>query len=167
MLLLATTSRIATLTHQELAALSASQNSLIQTITVIETLKGVAGRGAAGRGAVGGSLRQAARRRRAGRAASGLLEAALSAIRVTAPLGLRAGRLAGAGRAASRSARLIATERRRARPLTARLADDGPAEPAAGRRCTVDRLSDILASSRVRGDGIEVRRLRGAVELAG
>ncbi|MEV0999702.1 peptidase domain-containing ABC transporter [Nonomuraea sp. NPDC050202] len=163
-LLLATTSRIATLTHQELAALSASQNSLIQTITGIETLKASGAERRAVDQWAGHFARQLDADVRAG-LTRGLLEAALSAIRVTAPLGLLwlgAWRVLDGQLTLGTLIALNAVALGALTPLGSLLTGLQSLQQAGAH---FDRLSDILASEPEPSDGIEVLRLRGAVEL--
>ncbi|TYB50504.1 peptidase domain-containing ABC transporter [Nonomuraea sp. PA05] len=165
-LLLSTTRRIATLTHQELAALSASQNSLIQTITGIETLKA----SGAERRAVDQWSAHFARQLDADVRAGltrGLLEAALSAIRVTAPLALLwlgAWRVLDGQLTLGTLIALNAVALGALTPLGSLMTGLQSLQQAGAH---FDRLSDILAAEPEPSDGIEVLRLRGAVELRG
>ncbi|MDF5752813.1 peptidase domain-containing ABC transporter [Spongiactinospora sp. TRM90649] len=164
LLMLGTTNRIATLTRQELSALSASQNSLIQTIMGIETLKAS---GAEQRAVEKWSAhfnRQLDADVRTG-LAQGLLESTLSAIRVVVPLGLLwlgtwrvlDGQLTvGALIALNAIALGVLT------PLGSLMAGLQSLQQAGAH---FDRLSDILATDPEPSEGIEVLRLRGAIEL--
>ncbi|MEU9890649.1 peptidase domain-containing ABC transporter [Sphaerisporangium sp. NPDC051011] len=164
LLLLATTSRMAALTQQELTALSASQGSLIQTITGIETLK------------ASGAERQAVEQWAAHFArhlnadvrtglTRGLLDSALSAIRVVAPLGLLwlgAWRVLDGQLTVGTLIALNAIAVGALTPLGSLMTGLQSLQQAGAH---FDRLSDILASEPEPSDGIEVLRLRGAVEL--
>ncbi|MER6514912.1 peptidase domain-containing ABC transporter [Nonomuraea sp. NPDC001636] len=165
-LLLATTSRIATLTRQELTALSASQTSLIQTITGIETLKASGAEKRAVDQWSSHFARQLDADVRAG-LTRGLLESALSAIRVTAPLGLLwlgAWRVLDGQLTVGALVALNAIALGALTPLGSLMTGLQSLQQAGAH---FDRLSDILASEPEPSNGIEVLRLRGAVELRG
>ncbi|NUW39668.1 peptidase domain-containing ABC transporter [Nonomuraea rhodomycinica] len=165
-LLLATTHRIAALTQQELNALSASQGSLIQTITGIETLK------------ASGAERQAVEQWSAHFARQlnadvrtgltrGFLDSALSAIRMAAPLGLMwlgAWRVLDGQLTVGTLIALNAVAVGALTPLSSLMTGLQSLQQAGAH---FDRLSDILASEPEPSTGIEVLRLRGAVELRG
>ncbi|MEV6981534.1 peptidase domain-containing ABC transporter [Sphaerisporangium sp. NPDC051017] len=164
LLLLATTSRMAALTQQELTALSASQGSLIQTITGIETLKA----SGAERRAVEQWAAHFARHLNADVRTGltrGLLDSALSAIRVVAPLGLLwlgAWRVLDGQLTVGTLIALNAIAVGALTPLGSLMTGLQSLQQAGAH---FDRLSDILASEPEPSDGIEVLRLRGAVEL--
>ncbi|MEU5864598.1 peptidase domain-containing ABC transporter [Nonomuraea sp. NPDC047529] len=165
-LLLATTSRIATLTRQELTALAASQTSLIQTITGIETLKAS---GAEKRAVDQWSSHFAKQLNADVRAGltRGLLESALAAIRVTAPLGLLwlgAWRVLDGQLTVGELVALNAIALGALTPLGSLMTGLQSLQQAGAH---FDRLSDILASEPEPSNGIEVLRLRGSVELRG
>ncbi|MFI7463934.1 peptidase domain-containing ABC transporter [Nonomuraea sp. NPDC049646] len=165
-LLLATTSRIATLTRQELTALSASQTSLIQTITGIETLKASGAEKRAVDQWSSHFARQLDADVRAG-LTRGLLESALAAIRVTAPLGLLwlgAWRVLDGQLTVGALVALNAIALGALTPLGSLMTGLQSLQQAGAH---FDRLSDILASEPEPSNGIEVLRLRGAVELRG
>ncbi|MEU1386779.1 MULTISPECIES: peptidase domain-containing ABC transporter [unclassified Nonomuraea] len=165
-LLLATTSRIATLTRQELTALSASQTSLIQTITGIETLKASGAEKRAVDQWSSHFARQLSADVRAG-LTRGLLESALAAIRVTAPLGLLwlgAWRVLDGQLTVGALVALNAIALGALTPLGSLMTGLQSLQQAGAH---FDRLSDILASEPEPSNGIEVLRLRGAVELRG
>ncbi|NUR89920.1 MAG: peptidase domain-containing ABC transporter [Nonomuraea sp.] len=165
-LLLTTTNRIATLTQQELTALSASQSSLIQTITGIETLKAS---GAEKRAVEQWSAHFAKQLNADVRTGltRGLLESALSAIRVMAPLGLLwlgAWRVLDGQLTVGALVALNAIALGALTPLGSLMTGLQSLQQAGAH---FDRLSDILASEPEPSNGIEVLRLRGAVELRG
>ncbi|MEV4391035.1 peptidase domain-containing ABC transporter [Nonomuraea sp. NPDC049607] len=165
-LLLAATSRIATLTRQELTALAASQTSLIQTITGIETLKAS---GAEKRAVDQWSSHFAKQLNADVRAGltRGLLESALAAIRVTAPLGLLwlgAWRVLDGQLTVGELVALNAIALGALTPLGSLMTGLQSLQQAGAH---FDRLSDILASEPEPSNGIEVLRLRGSVELRG
>ncbi|MFI9595724.1 peptidase domain-containing ABC transporter [Nonomuraea sp. NPDC052265] len=165
-LLLATTSRIATLTRQELTALAASQTSLIQTINGIETLKAS---GAEKRAVDQWSSHFAKQLNADVRAGltRGLLESALAAIRVTAPLGLLwlgAWRVLDGQLTVGALVALNAIALGALTPLGSLMTGLQSLQQAGAH---FDRLSDILASEPEPSNGIEVLRLRGSVELRG
>ncbi|RSN03449.1 ABC transporter [Nonomuraea sp. WAC 01424] len=165
-LLLATTSRIARLTQQELTALSASQASLIQTITGIETLKASGAEKRAVDQWSAHFTKQLNADVRAG-LTRGLLESALSAIRVTAPLGLLwlgAWRVLDGQLTIGALVALNAIALGALTPLGSLMTGLQSLQQAGAH---FDRLSDILASEPEPSNGIEVLRLRGAVELRG
>ncbi|MER5645677.1 peptidase domain-containing ABC transporter [Streptosporangium sp. NPDC002524] len=165
-LVLASTRRINLLTQQELAALSASQSSLIQTITGIETLKASGSENRAVEQWAAHFTQQLNADVRSG-LTQGLVEAALSAIRVVAPLGLLwlgtwrvlDGELTVGALIALNAVALGALI-----PLGSLMTGLQSLQQAGAH---FDRLSDILASEPEPSDGIEVLRLRGAVELRG
>ncbi|MGW0806072.1 peptidase domain-containing ABC transporter [Nonomuraea sp. NPDC002799] len=164
LLLLATTNRVATLTRQELSALSASQSSLIQTITGIETLKASGAERRALEQWSGHFTRQLNADVRSGLTRA-LLEAALSAIRVAAPLGLLwlgAWRVLDGQLTLGALIALNAVAIGALTPLSSLMTGLQSLQQAGAH---FDRLSDILASEPEPSDGIEVLRLRGAVEL--
>ncbi|WP_440101629.1 peptidase domain-containing ABC transporter [Streptosporangium sp. H16] len=166
LLVLATTRRINLLTQQELSAFSASQSSLIQTITGIETLKASGAEHRAVEQWSAHFTRQLNADVRSG-LTQGLVEAALSAIRVVAPLGLLwlgtwrvlDGELTVGALIALNAIALGALV-----PLGSLMTGLQSLQQAGAH---FDRLADILASEPEPGDGIEVLRLRGAVELRG
>ncbi len=166
LLVLATTRRIDLLTRQELTAFSASQSSLIQTITGIETLKASGAEHRAVEQWSAHFTRQLNADVRSG-LTQGLVEAALSAIRVVAPLGLLwlgtwrvlDGELTVGALIALNAIALGALI-----PLGSLMTGLQSLQQAGAH---FDRLADILASEPEPGDGIEVLRLRGAVELRG
>jgi len=166
LLVLATTRRINLLTQQELTAFSASQSSLIQAITGIETLKASGSENRAVEQWSAHFSRQLNADVRSG-LTQGLVEAALSAIRVVAPLGLLwlgtwrvlDGELTVGALIALNAIALGALI-----PLGSLMTGLQSLQQAGAH---FDRLSDILASEPEPSDGIEVLRLRGAVELRG
>ncbi|MFB4276393.1 peptidase domain-containing ABC transporter [Nonomuraea sp. MTCD27] len=163
-LLLGTTRRIASLTQQELTALSASQSSLIQTISGIETLKASGAERRAVEQWSAHFTRQLNADVRSG-LTRGLLEAALSAIRVMAPLGLLwlgAWRVLDGQLTLGTLIALNAVALGALTPLGSLMTGLQSLQQAGAH---FDRLSDILASEPEPSDGIEVLRLRGAVEL--
>jgi ABC-type bacteriocin/lantibiotic exporter with double-glycine peptidase domain len=163
-LLLATTRRINYLAQQELTALSATQSHLIQAIGGIETLKAS--------GAEEHAVEQWSKNFTAqlnadvkGGITKGLLEAALGAIRVLAPLGLLwvgAWRIFDGGLTLGALLALNAIAVAALTPLSSLMSSLQSLQQAGAH---FDRLSDILASEPEPTDGIEVLRLRGAVEL--
>ncbi|WP_283135120.1 peptidase domain-containing ABC transporter [Rhizohabitans arisaemae] len=164
LLLLVTARRVNLLARQELTALSASQGSLIQTISGIETLKAS---GAEER-AVDQWSAHFSRQLNAdvrGGLTHGVLEAALSAIRVVTPLGLLwlgtwrvlEGQLTVGTLIALNAVALAALT-----PLSSLMSSLQSLQQAGAH---FDRLSDILASDPEPGQGIEVLRLRGAIDL--
>ncbi|MCK2219348.1 peptidase domain-containing ABC transporter [Actinomadura sp. ATCC 31491] len=165
-LMLGTARRVAALTRQELNALSASQGSLIQTINGIETLKAS---GAERRAVEQWSAhfgRQLAADVRTG-LTQGLLEASLGAIRVMAPLGLLwlgAWRVLDGQLTAGALIALNAIALAALTPLGSLMTGLQSLQQAGAH---FDRLSDILASEPEPSEGIEVLRLRGAIELRG
>ncbi|NUS01447.1 MAG: peptidase domain-containing ABC transporter, partial [Nonomuraea sp.] len=165
-LLLTTTNRIATLTQQELTALSASQSSLIQTITGIETLKASGAEKRAVEQWSSHFTKQLNADVRTG-LTRGLLESALSAIRVMAPLGLLwlgAWRVLDGQLTVGALVALNAIALGALTPLGSLMTGLQSLQQAGAH---FDRLSDILASEPEPSNGIEVLRLRGAVELRG
>ncbi|MFF3439918.1 peptidase domain-containing ABC transporter [Streptosporangium sp. NPDC002721] len=166
LLVLASTRRINMLTQQELAAFSASQSSLIQAITGIETLKASGSEKRAVEQWSAHFTQQLNADVRSG-LTQGLVEAALSAIRVIAPLGLLwlgtwrvlDGELTVGALIALNAIALGALT-----PLGSLMTGLQSLQQAGAH---FDRLSDILASEPEPSDGIEVLRLRGAVELRG
>ncbi|GGO80277.1 peptidase domain-containing ABC transporter [Nonomuraea cavernae] len=165
-LLLATTNRIALLTRQELTALSASQSSLIQAITGIETLKASGAEKRAVEQWSGHFAKQLNADVRSG-LTRGFLEASLSAIRVVAPLGLLwlgAWRVLDGELTMGELIALNAIALGALTPLSSLMTGLQSLQQAGAH---FDRLSDILASEPEPSDGIEVLRLRGAVELRG
>ncbi|MEV0593685.1 peptidase domain-containing ABC transporter [Nonomuraea cavernae] len=163
-LLLATTNRIAMLTRQELTALSASQSSLIQAITGIETLKASGAEKRAVEQWSGHFAKQLDADVRSG-LTRGFLEAALSAIRVVAPLGLLwlgAWRVLDGQLTMGELIALNTIALGALTPLSSLMTGLQSLQQAGAH---FDRLSDILASEPEPSDGIEVLRLRGAVEL--
>lgn len=166
LLVLASTRRINLLTQQELAAFSASQGSLIQAITGIETLKASGSENRAVEQWSAHFARQLNADVRSG-LTQGLVEAALSAIRVVAPLGLLwlgtwrvlDGELTVGALIALNAIALGALI-----PLGSLMTGLQSLQQAGAH---FDRLSDILASEPEPSEGIEVLRLRGAVELRG
>ncbi|GAA3442873.1 toxin transporter [Planomonospora venezuelensis] len=166
LLLLATARRVGRLTQEELAAFSATQSQLVQAIGGIETLKAS---GAEHRAVeqwsehftdqlnadIRGGLTQ------------GLLDAALGALRLLAPLGLL---WIGAWRVLDGEltlGALLALNAVAAAALTpvASLMTSLQGLQQAGAH--FDRLSDILASQPEPSTGIEVLNLRGSIELHG
>ncbi|MGI5162296.1 peptidase domain-containing ABC transporter [Microbispora sp. CA-102843] len=163
-LLAATSRRVHRLAQQELAALSASQSSLIQTISGIETLKASGAERRAMEQWSSHFARQLDADVRSG-LTHGLLEAALSAIRVTTPLGLLwlgawrvlDGQLSTGSLIALNAVALAALT-----PLASLMTSLQSIQQAGAH---FDRLTDILASAPEPSQGIEVLRLRGAIEL--
>ncbi|MEV7965782.1 peptidase domain-containing ABC transporter [Sphaerisporangium sp. NPDC088356] len=163
-LLLATTRRVNHLAQQELIAYSATQSHLIQAISGIETLK------------ASGAERQAMEQWSKnfttqlnadirGGITQGLLEAALGAIRVLAPLGLLwvgAWRVLDGELTLGSLLALNAIAIAALTPLSSLMSSLQSLQQAGAH---FDRLSDILTSDPEPSDGIEVLRLRGAVEL--
>ncbi|MEV0203103.1 peptidase domain-containing ABC transporter [Nonomuraea sp. NPDC050691] len=165
-LLLATTNRIATLTQQELTALSASQGSLIQAITGIETLKASGAERRAVEQWSAHFARQLNADVRTG-LTKGFLESALSAIRMAAPLGLMwlgAWRVLDGQLTVGTLIALNAVAVGALTPLGSLMTGLQSLQQAGAH---FDRLSDILASEPEPSTGIEVLRLRGAVETRG
>ncbi len=163
-LLLATTRRVNYLAQQELTAFSATQSHLIQAIGGIETLKAS--------GAEEHAVEQWSRNFTAqlnadvrGGITQGLLEAALGAIRVLAPLGLLwigAWRVLDGELTLGALLALNAIAVAALTPLSSLMSSLQSLQQAGAH---FDRLSDILASEPEPAEGIEVLRLRGAVEL--
>nr|WP_055506080.1 peptidase domain-containing ABC transporter [Nonomuraea pusilla] len=165
-LLAVTANRIATLTQQELTALSASQSSLIQAITGIETLKASGAEKRAVEQWSAHFTKQLNADVRTG-LTRGLLESALSAIRVIAPLGLLwlgAWRVLDGELTVGALVALNAIALAALTPLGSLMTGLQSLQQAGAH---FDRLSDILASEPEPGNGIEVLRLRGRVELRG
>ncbi|MFF5205579.1 peptidase domain-containing ABC transporter [Streptosporangium sp. NPDC000396] len=166
LLLLATARRVGRLTQEELAAFSATQSQLVQAIGGIETLKAS---GAEHRAVEQWSKHftdQLNADVRSG-LTQGLLDAALGALRLLAPLGLL---WIGAWRVLDGQltlGALLALNAVAAAALTpiASLMTSLQGLQQAGAH--FDRLSDILASEPEPTAGIEVLRLRGSVELHG
>ncbi|WP_245647178.1 peptidase domain-containing ABC transporter [Microtetraspora niveoalba] len=166
LLMLGTTNRIATLTRQELAALSASQTSLIQAISGIETLKASGAEQRAVEKWSAHFSRQLDADVRMG-LARGLLESALSGIRVAAPLGLLwlgAWRVLDGQLTVGALIALNAIALAALTPLGSLMTGLQSLQQAGAH---FDRLSDILASEPEPSEGIEVLRLRGAIEVRG
>ncbi|WP_431894298.1 peptidase domain-containing ABC transporter [Nonomuraea sp. bgisy101] len=165
-LLLATTRRVNMLAQQELNALSASQSSLIQAISGIETLKAS---GAERRAVAQWSAhftQQLNADVRSG-LTKGLLEAGLSAIRVIAPLGLLwlgAWRVIDGQLTVGALIALNAIALGALTPLGSLMTGLQSLQQVGAH---FDRLSDILSAEPEPAEGIEVLRLRGAVELRG
>ncbi|GII71961.1 NHLP family bacteriocin export ABC transporter peptidase/permease/ATPase [Sphaerisporangium melleum] len=163
-LLLATTRRVNHLAQQELTAFSATQSNLIQAINGIETLKA----SGAERHAVEQWSRNFTTQLNAdvrGGITQGLLEAALGAIRVLAPLGLLwigAWRVLDGQFTLGTLLALNAIAVAALTPLSSLMSSLQSLQQAGAH---FDRLSDILASEPEPSEGIEVLRLRGAVEL--
>jgi ABC-type bacteriocin/lantibiotic exporter with double-glycine peptidase domain len=163
-LLLATSRRVNYLAQQELTAFSATQSQLIQAIGGIETLKAS---GAEKRAVDQWSKNFTAQLNAdiRGGITQGLLEAALGAFRVLAPLGLL---WVGAWRALDGDLTLGTLLALNAiavgalTPLSSLMASMQSLQQAGAH---FDRLSDILTSDPEPSEGIEVLRLRGAVEL--
>lgn len=163
-LLLATTGRIRLLSQQELAASAAAHSSLIQTISGIETLKAS---GAEKRMTEQWSAHFAQQLDADVRSGltHGALEAALSALRVLTPLGLLwlgtwrvlDGQLTVGALIALNAIALGALV-----PLSSMMTTLQNLQQVGAH---FDRLSDILASAPEPSQGIEVLRLRGAIEL--
>ncbi|MFI7132424.1 peptidase domain-containing ABC transporter [Nonomuraea sp. NPDC050153] len=163
-LLLGTARRVNLLAQQELAAFSASQSSLIQTISGIETLKAS---GAERRAVEQWSAHFAQQLQADVRSGltHGMLDAALSALRVITPLGLLwlgawqvlDGKLSVGALVALNAIALSALT-----PLGSLMSSLQSLQQAGAH---FDRLSDILASTPEPSNGIEVLRLRGAIEL--
>ncbi|MER6173112.1 peptidase domain-containing ABC transporter [Streptosporangium sp. NPDC001681] len=166
LLVLATTRRINLLTQQELTAFSASQSSLIQAISGIETLKAS---GAEKRAVEQWSAHFAQQLNADVRngLTQGLVEAALSASRVIAPLGLLwlgAWRVLDGQLTVGALIALNAIALGALTPLGSLMTGLQSLQQVGAH---FDRLSDILASEPEPSEGIEVLRLRGAVELRG
>ncbi|WP_214413343.1 peptidase domain-containing ABC transporter [Sphaerisporangium fuscum] len=165
-LLLATTRRVNYLAQQELTAFSATQSHLIQAIGGIETLKAS--------GAEGHAVEQWSKNFTTqlnadvrGGITQGLLEATLGAIRVLAPLGLLwvgAWRVLDGELTLGTLLALNAVAVAALTPLSSLMTSLQSLQQAGAH---FDRLSDILASDPEPSQGIEVLRLRGAVELRG
>lgn len=163
-LLLSTTRRVHVLAQQELAAFSASQGSLIQTINGIETLKASGAERRAVEQWSAHFSQQLNADIRSG-LTHGVLEAALSAIRVVTPLMLLwlgawrvlDGELTVGALVALNSLAVTALT-----PLGSLMSSLQSLQQAGAH---FDRLSDILASAPEPRQGIEVLRLRGAIEL--
>ncbi|MBN6053982.1 peptidase domain-containing ABC transporter [Nonomuraea sp. RK-328] len=165
-LLLATTNRIAALTQQELTALSASQGSLIQAITGIETLKASGAERRAVEQWSAHFAKQLNADLRTG-LTRGFLDSALSAIRMAAPLGLMwlgAWRVLDGQLTVGTLIALNAVAVGALTPLSSLMTGLQSLQQAGAH---FDRLSDILASEPEPSTGIEVLRLRGAVEMRG
>ncbi|MEV4381474.1 peptidase domain-containing ABC transporter [Streptosporangium sp. NPDC049644] len=166
LLVLATTRRINLLTQQELTAFSASQSSLIQAITGIETLKASGAEKRAVEQWSAHFARQLNADVRSG-LTQGLVEAALSASRVIAPLGLLwlgAWRVLDGQLTVGALIALNAIALGALTPLGSLMTGLQSLQQVGAH---FDRLSDILASEPEPSEGIEVLRLRGAVELRG
>ncbi|MEV5407690.1 peptidase domain-containing ABC transporter [Thermopolyspora sp. NPDC052614] len=165
-LLLGTARKVGELTRRELVALSASQNRLLEVIGGMETLK------------ASGSEPRAMRRWSEefavqldadlrGGLVKGLVEAALAAIRYLAPLVLL---WAGAWRVLDGSlslGMLLALNAIAAAALTPLGSLMTALQGLQQAGAHFDRLSDILAADPEPSQGIEVLRLRGAIELRG
>ncbi|MEU4509490.1 peptidase domain-containing ABC transporter [Nonomuraea wenchangensis] len=165
-LMLVTAGRVATLTRQELNALSASQGSLIQTINGIETLKASGAERRAVEQWSAYFARQVDADVRTG-LTRGLLESSLAAIRVMAPLGLLwlgAWRVLDGQLTVGALIALNAIALAALTPLGSLMTGLQSLQQAGAH---FDRLSDILASEPEPSEGIEVLRLRGAIELRG
>ncbi|MEU4580467.1 peptidase domain-containing ABC transporter [Nonomuraea sp. NPDC023979] len=166
-LLLALTSRrVHLLTQQELAAEAKTQGTLIQTIAGIETLKASGAEHRAARRWSDQFARQLRADVRAG-LTHGLLDAAVSAIRVITPLGLLwigAWRVLDGDLTAGALVALNALAMAALTPLGSLMSSLQSFQLAGAH---FDRLSDILIAVPEPGEGIEVRRLRGRIELDG
>ncbi|MEV4575397.1 peptidase domain-containing ABC transporter [Nonomuraea jabiensis] len=165
-LLLGTARRVNLLAQQELAAFSASQSSLIQTISGIETLKAS---GAERRAVEQWSAHFAQQLQADVRSGltHGVLDAALSALRVVTPLGLLwlgAWRVLDGELGVGALVALNAIALSALTPLGSLMSSLQSLQQAGAH---FDRLSDILASTPEPSNGIEVLRLRGAIELRG
>ncbi|MER7134225.1 peptidase domain-containing ABC transporter [Streptosporangium saharense] len=163
-LLLATAGRVRLLAQRELTASAAAHTSLIQTISGIETLKASGAERRMTEQWAAHFAQQLDADVRSG-LTHGALEAALSALRVLAPLGLlwlgawrvMDGRLSVGALIALNAIALAALA-----PLSALMAGVQNLQQMS---VHFDRLSDILASAPEPSEGIEVLRLRGAIEL--
>jgi ATP-binding cassette, subfamily B, bacterial len=163
-LLLGTARRVNLLAQQELAAFSASQSSLIQTISGIETLKAS---GAERRAVEQWSAHFAQQLQADVRSGltHGMLDAALSALRFITPLGLLwlgAWRVLDGELSVGALVALNAIALSALTPLGSLMSSLQSLQQAGAH---FDRLSDILASTPEPTSGIEVLRLRGAIEL--
>ncbi|TKK87985.1 peptidase domain-containing ABC transporter [Herbidospora galbida] len=163
-ILLGTARRVGDLTRRELVALAATQSRLLEAIGGIETLKASGAEPLAmKRWSEQFALQLHADVR--GGLVKGLVDSALTAIRYLAPLGLL---WAGAWRVLDGSmslGTLLALNSVAAAALTpiGSLLTAFQNLQEAGAH--FDRLSDILATEPERSAGIEVLRLRGAIEL--
>ncbi|WP_433247732.1 peptidase domain-containing ABC transporter [Streptosporangium sp. CA-135522] len=165
-LLLATARRMKHLTQQELVAFAATQSRLMQVIDGIETLKAS---GAETRAAEQWSdhFSEQLNADIRGGLTQGLLDSALGAIRLLAPLGLM---WVGAWRVLDGELTLGALIALNAiavaalTPLSSLMAGVQSLQLAGAH---FERLSDILTSEPEPAGGIEVLRVRGAVELRG
>ncbi|MFC4116800.1 peptidase domain-containing ABC transporter [Nonomuraea zeae] len=164
LLLLATSRRVHLLTQQELAALSKSQSTLIQTLSGIETLKA----SGAERRAMDQWSEHFAQQLDADvriGLTHGLLDAVVSAIRVVTPLGLLwigAWRVLEGELSAGALIALNAIALAALTPLGSLMTSLQSLQQAGAH---FDRLSDILVSAPEPNEGIEVLRLRGRIEL--
>ncbi|GAA3203179.1 NHLP family bacteriocin export ABC transporter peptidase/permease/ATPase subunit [Nonomuraea helvata] len=163
-LLVVTSRRVNYLAQQELTALSATQSQLIQAIGGIETLKASgAEKHAVDQWSTNFTAQLNADIR--GGVTQGLLEAALGAIRVLAPLALLwvgAWRVLDGELTLGTLLALNAIAVGALTPLASLMSSMRSLQQAGAH---FDRLSDILASDPEPAEGIEVLRLRGAVEL--
>ncbi|WP_182907680.1 peptidase domain-containing ABC transporter [Microbispora sp. H13382] len=165
-LLLATARRVHYLTQRELTAYAATQSQLVQAIGGIETLKAS---GAESR-AVDQWTKFFAEQLDAdvrGGLTQGLLEAALNALRLLAPLVLLwvgAWRVLDGDITLGALLGLNAVATAALTPLSSLMTSLQSMQQAGAH---FDRLSDILSSEPEQDSGIEVLRLRGRIELRG
>ncbi|MEV4161466.1 peptidase domain-containing ABC transporter [Nonomuraea dietziae] len=164
LLLLATSRRVHMLTQQELAALSKSQGTLIQTVSGIETLKASGAERRAMKQWSHHFAQQLQADVRVG-LTHGFLDAIVSAIRVTTPLGLLwigAWRVLDGDLSVGALIALNAVALAALTPLGSLMTSLQSLQLAGAH---FDRLSDILISAPEPNEGIEVLRLRGRIEL--
>ncbi|NRQ34625.1 peptidase domain-containing ABC transporter [Nonomuraea sp. NN258] len=163
-LLLATAARVGDHTRRELSALSSSQSRLMEAIGGIETLKAS---GAEPRAMRRWSEQFAVQLEAdvRGGLARGLVDSALVAIRYLAPLGLLwvgAWRVLDGSLSLGTLLALNSVAAAALAPLGSLMAALQNLQQAGAH---FDRLSDILAAAPEPSDGIEVLRMRGAIEL--
>ncbi|WP_310741515.1 peptidase domain-containing ABC transporter [Microbispora sp. H10670] len=164
LLLLATSRRVHMLTQQELAALSKSQGTLIQTLSGIETLKASGAERRAMKQWSDHFEQQLEADARVG-LTHGLLDAVVSAIHVITPLALLwigAWRVLDGDLSVGALIALNAIALAALTPLGSLMTSLQSLQLAGAH---FDRLSDILISTPEPDEGIEVLRLRGRIEL--
>ncbi|MEV4225469.1 peptidase domain-containing ABC transporter [Nonomuraea sp. NPDC049725] len=164
LLLLAMSRRVHLLTQRELAALAKSQGALIQTLSGIETLKASGAERRAVEQWSGHFAQQLDADVRAG-LTHGFLDAVVSAIRLVTPLGLLwigAWRVLDGELSVGALVALNAIALAALTPLGSLMTSLQSLQLAGAH---FDRLSDILISTPEPGEGIEVLRLRGRIEL--
>ncbi|WP_066367718.1 peptidase domain-containing ABC transporter [Herbidospora mongoliensis] len=164
LLLLATSRRVNQLNQQELAAMSKSQGTLIQTLSGIETLKASGAERRAMKQWSEHFAEQLEADRKVG-LTHGLLDSFVAAIHVITPLGLLwigAWRVLDGEISIGALVALNAIALATLTPLGSLMTSLQSFQLAGAH---FDRLSDILISTPEPSQGIEVLRLRGAIEL--